>query len=59
MRAVPEALAAAAQKAGVQFRYSTSVTALEQSGSRVTAVRTDAGDLNRLWTQWFSPPNCR
>ncbi|MCW1959861.1 MAG: phytoene desaturase family protein [Mycobacterium sp.] len=44
MRAVPEALAAAARDAGVQFRYSTSVTKLERSGSRVTAVCTDSGD---------------
>lgn len=44
MRAVPEALAAAGSKAGVQFRYSTSVTGLDRSGSRVTAVRTDSGE---------------
>lgn len=44
MRAVPEALAAAAADAGVQFRYGTSVTKLEQSGSRVTAACTDSGD---------------
>ena len=44
MRAVPEALAAAAADAGVQFRYNASVTRLEQSGSRVTAVCTDNGD---------------
>ena len=44
MRALPEALAAAAAQAGVQFRYSTSVTELERSGSRVTAVCTDSGD---------------
>ena len=44
MRALPEGLAAAAAQAGVQFRYSTSVTALERSGSRVTAVLTDSGD---------------
>jgi phytoene desaturase len=44
MRAVPESLAAAAADAGVQFRYSTSVTRLEQSGSRVTAVCTGSGD---------------
>ena len=44
MRAVPEAMAAAAAEAGVQFRYSTSVTRLERSGSRVTAVCTDSGD---------------
>ena len=44
MRAVPEALAAAAADAGVQFRYNTTVTRLERSGSRVTAVSTDSGD---------------
>ncbi|MEI6253718.1 MAG: phytoene desaturase family protein, partial [Mycobacteriaceae bacterium] len=44
MRAVPEGLAAAAAAAGVQFRYNTSVTRLERSGSRVTAVSTDSGD---------------
>lgn len=44
MRAVPEALARAAVDAGVQFRYSSSVTKLERSGSRVTAVCTDSGD---------------
>ena len=44
MRAVPEAMAAAAADAGVQFRYATSVTKLERSGSRVTAVCTDSGD---------------
>ncbi|HNM93984.1 MAG TPA: phytoene desaturase family protein [Mycobacterium sp.] len=44
MRAVPEALAAAAAEAGVEFRYETTVSALERSGSRVTAVRTHAGD---------------
>ena len=44
IRAVPEGLAAAAAGAGVQFRYGTSVTGLERSGSRVTAVCTDSGD---------------
>ena len=44
MRAVPEALAAAAADAGVEFRYQSSVAALERSGSRVTAVRTDSGE---------------
>lgn len=44
MRAVPEALAAAAADAGVRFRYGTSVTKLEQSRSRVAAVHTDSGD---------------
>jgi phytoene desaturase len=44
MRAVPEAMAKAAADAGVQFRYSSTVTKLERSGSRVTAVCTDSGD---------------
>jgi len=44
MRAVPESLAAAATDAGVTFRYGATVTALERSGSRVTAVCTDSGD---------------
>ncbi|WP_431236522.1 phytoene desaturase family protein [Mycolicibacterium aichiense] len=44
MRAVPEAMAAAAEAAGVQFRYGSTVDALERSGSRVTAVRTDDGE---------------
>ncbi len=43
MRAVPEAMAAVAAGAGVQFRYGSTVTALERSGSRVTAVRTSDG----------------
>jgi phytoene desaturase len=44
MRALPDALAAAAAAAGVTFRYGSPVTALERAGSRVTAVRTAAGD---------------
>ena len=44
MRALPEALAAAAADAGVEFRYNSSVTRLERSGSRVSAVITDSGD---------------
>jgi phytoene desaturase len=43
MRALPDALAAAAADAGVDFTYSTQVTALERNGSRVTAVHTDQG----------------
>ncbi|HVV20696.1 MAG TPA: phytoene desaturase family protein [Pseudonocardiaceae bacterium] len=43
MRAVPDALAAAAESAGVRFHYDTTVTALERVGSRVRAVRTDTG----------------
>jgi phytoene desaturase len=40
MRALPDALAAAARKAGVQFRYGSPVTMLERAGSRIAAVRT-------------------
>src|SRR6201991_2442526 len=43
MRAVPDALAAAAASAGVKFHYGQSVTALERSGDRVTAVRPSGG----------------
>jgi phytoene desaturase len=44
VRALPDALAAAAVDAGVQFRYSAAITTLERSSDRVTAVHTDAGD---------------
>ncbi|KIA61304.1 phytoene dehydrogenase [Nocardia vulneris] len=44
MRAVPDALAAAATDAGVRFRYGASVTELVRSGGRVHAVRTAQGD---------------
>jgi len=37
MRAVPDAMAAAAADAGVEFVYNTTVSRLEWSGSRVTA----------------------
>src|ERR1700749_3854131 len=43
MRAVPDAPAVAAASAGVKFHYGQSVTALERSGDRVTAVRTADG----------------
>jgi len=43
MRALPDALANAAEKAGVRFCYGTTVTGLERAGSRVTAVHTAAG----------------
>lgn len=42
VRALPDALAAAAADAGVRFCYGAPVTALERSGDRVVAVRTDA-----------------
>jgi len=41
MRALPDALAAAAADAGVQFRYGATVTGLECAGGRVAAVHTD------------------
>jgi phytoene desaturase len=41
VRALPDALAAAAADAGVEFRYGTTVTALERVGGRVTAVVTE------------------
>jgi phytoene desaturase len=44
MRALPDALAAAAAHAGVEFRYSAEVSALERSGSQVTAVHTGNGE---------------
>jgi phytoene desaturase len=44
MRALPDALAAAAAAAGVRFRYGSPVTALERRGARVTAVRTADGE---------------
>ncbi|RAV14525.1 phytoene desaturase [Mycolicibacterium sp. GF69] len=44
VRALPDALAAAATDAGVEFRYGSAVSALERTGDRVTAVHTDGGD---------------
>jgi phytoene desaturase len=44
MRALPDALAAAAADAGVRFHYSSSAVALERAGDRVTAVHTDQGE---------------
>jgi phytoene desaturase len=43
MRALPDALAGAAESAGVQFRYGATVTALDRSGSRIRAVHTNTG----------------
>lgn len=45
MRAVPEAMAAVAAAAGVQFHYGSTVTALERSGSRVSAVISPQGRI--------------
>ncbi|OLR93918.1 phytoene desaturase family protein [Actinokineospora bangkokensis] len=44
MRAVPDALAAAAADAGVTFAYERRVTGLEKQGDRVTAVTTAGGE---------------
>lgn len=43
IRALPEALAAAGVDAGVRFQYCSTVTGLERSAGRVTAVCTDQG----------------
>ncbi|WP_280426544.1 phytoene desaturase family protein [Nocardia carnea] len=43
MRALPDALAAAARDAGVVFHYDRTVTELERRGPRVTAVHTADG----------------
>ncbi len=44
MHAVPRALAGAAAKHGVEFRYGTTVTRVEMKGSRAVAVHTVDGD---------------
>jgi phytoene desaturase len=44
MHAVPRALAAAAEKHGVQFRYDTTVTAVDVSRNRATGVIVEGGE---------------
>ena len=44
MHAVPVAMAAAAAKHGVEFRYDTTVTQVERKGERATAIITADGD---------------
>ena len=44
MHAVPRAMAAAAQKHGVTFNYNSTVTAIEKSNGRATAVITESGE---------------
>ncbi|RKS74084.1 phytoene desaturase [Motilibacter peucedani] len=44
MHAVPRALAGAAEKHGVQFRYGTTATKVELRGRRAVAVHTSAGE---------------
>ena len=58
MRAVPDAMAAAAADAGVQFRYDSTVTALERTGlpGDRRAHRPMTGSPA---TRWCSPPSCR
>ncbi len=47
MRALPDALAASATDAGVEFRYETEVSGLELNGGRVSSVRTSSGEQIR------------
>ena len=44
MHAVPRAMAGAAQKHGVTFKYNTTVTSVEHSNGRATAVLTESGE---------------
>jgi len=44
MHAVPTAMAAAAEKHGVEFRYETTVVGVEQVNGRAVAVLTDRGE---------------
>ncbi|MGH3787030.1 MAG: phytoene desaturase family protein [Pseudonocardiaceae bacterium] len=44
MQALPQALADAASDVGAELRYNTTVTALEHSGERITAVHTAEGE---------------
>jgi len=44
MHAVPRALAAAAQKHGVEFHYNTTVSTVEHHNGRATAVITESGE---------------
>jgi phytoene desaturase len=44
MAAVPTAMAAAAKRHGVEFRYGTEVTKVEHSGGRAVAVHTATGE---------------
>ena len=47
MRALPDALAAAAASVGVEFRYGSTVNELTRSGERVVCVATDKGERVR------------
>lgn len=43
VRALPDALAAAAADAGVRFHYGSTVTGLDRTAEEITAIRTDQG----------------
>ena len=45
MHAVPAAMAAAAQKYGVEFRYDTTVARVEHSNGRASGIVTDSGEV--------------
>lgn len=45
MHAVPKAMAAAAQKHGVEFKYNTTVTKVRRNGNRATGVETSTGEF--------------
>ena len=57
MRALPDALAAAATDAGVEFRYGATVSGLDRRDDRVRAVHTDRVSASTP-TRWSSPPSC-
>jgi phytoene desaturase len=44
VRALPDALAAAATDAGVRFRFGATVAGIERTGSRASAVHTEEGE---------------
>ncbi|MEK9664403.1 MAG: phytoene desaturase family protein, partial [Candidatus Nanopelagicales bacterium] len=55
MHAVPQAMAAAAQKHGVAFRYGTEVTRVETRGNRAVAVHTADGERIEADTVVLNP----
>ena len=55
MHAVPQAMAAAAEKHGVEFRYGTTVTRVETRGNRAVAVHTDTGERIEADTVVLNP----
>jgi len=55
MHAVPRALADAAEKHGVIFKYGTTVTSVEHSGGRARAVITESGERIECDTVVLNP----